>query len=420
MQNLLNAHNFLTKTGDILVGDFSYEMNSHTFSFHPTGDTATYLTQPYFVEGVPVEVHFHGISHIDFSDSIQTFDLIEIQRLLQEEGTMGIPTIFLDRAEIDLFTDLMDRYADLKAQGELDNIIGLSLEGPLLLSKGGTPPKGNWDPTHEEWQKIAACGCKGLRYIVISPDWQLDKLLPVAELLLSNGIYLCLGHPRHEAIKEAVEGIYALTTLATDMGFGLNSGAIVVDHLFNDMPRKIKHAWRSISDRRRRSWDLLQMDIDSWELSYLPNQIGEVPATLIQLAQKGLITLFLNFDGQHVDLQICRRIYEIVGAAGVMPMTDRIETNTFGGLHIVKKEIGTLWYQENGCVAVGSSTVDEQMNNMRMLKISERDIWNMCSLYPTQRFLSPEFPRKKDRRLSYVDTHDLRIELTPQNKILFT
>ncbi len=414
MTATLSAHNFLTRNGTILIGDSSYRVEAHKFRFHSAEKTARKLKMPYFVESVPIEVHFHGIGQIDFSGNVDNLDLTTIQKLLSEEGVMGIPTIFLEKSKLKCFLDLMQRFSVLKQNGKLENILGLALEGPVLLSRGGTPKEGSWIPTRKQWKDIAACGEKGLKYMVISPDWDLSKLLPVAELFLSNGIYLSLGHCRRDFVKAAVEGINAVTDLATKIGFKPYSGAISVDHLFNDMPRNIKHAWRTVSERRMRSQQLIDMDIDKWNFGSLESQIGEVPATMIKLAVNGLITLFLNFDSYHVDLQICRRVYEMVGTAGITAMTDRMESSAFGKWHLKKAEIGTLWYQESGSVAVGSSTLDEQMINMRSLMIPEKDIWKICALNPAQIFMHNKLSRKKTDYLSYVDKRSLRIGIETQ------
>jgi len=411
MINTLNAHNFLTKKGDILVGEFSYEIKTRNFNFHPSGKTTKKLKQPYFVEGAPVEVHIHGVDTIDFSEDIKNLDLITIQKILRQEGMLAIPTVFLNKSSIDDFVALMQRFAKLKNGGKLENIIGFAVEGPILLSGGGTPTPGGWEPTQEEWKKLADCAKHGLKYVVISPDWDLDKLLPVAELLLSNGVYLSLGHSRKDHIEEAVKGIHSIVELASKLGYKKYSGAISVDHIFNDMPHTIKKAWRSVPERRGRQQELMDMQIDQWNIDSIQKHVGSVPGTLMQLAREGLVTLFLNFDGYHVDLQICKKIYELVGAKGIIPMTDRIETDVFGGQKLEKKEIGTLWYQRNGIVAAGSSTLDEQMMHMRSLNIPEKDIWQMCSLNPLRVFKDVENTKIEKKHLSFVDKQNLRMEL---------
>lgn len=407
MPRLWRAHNFLTRNGHNLMGDFSYEVGSHKFRFRSVDTTVKKLCRPYFIEGIPIEVHFHGIGHIDFSRNDENLDLPAVQQFLLEEGIMGIPTIFLERARLNYFLDLIKNFSALKQDGKLQNILGLALEGPLLLSGGGTPREGRWIPTWEEWKKIAACGQKRLKYMVISPDWDPSFLKPVAELFLTNGVYLSLGHIRKTATQGAVQGIYLVADLAKKSGFPPYSAAISVDHFLNDMPQNIKHAWRSASERRMRSRQMMDIDIGNWSMNSLEQQIGDVPAALIRLARDGLVTLFLNFDGQHVDLQICRRVYEMVGSAAIVAMTDRMETDIFGRSHLTKGKVGTLWYQERGLVAVGSSTLDEQMTNMRALTIPEKDIWQMCALNPAQIFVQSTATRRK--YMSFVDDRSLRV-----------
>lgn len=337
-------------------------------------------------QNLPVEVHFHGLEEIDFSRNLDNLDLLSIQKLLEEEGILAIPTIFVSQRKLSSFLRVMDKFHNLKRSGQLQNMLGISLEGPILLSKGGTPKEGSWKPTWKEWQKIAECGEKGLKYMVISPDWNQKQLEKIAKLFLSHGVYLSLGHIRRNAVRDAVKGIKIVANLASKMDFDQYSGAISVDHFLNDMPQNIKHAWRSSSERRLRSKEINAIATHKWKFSSLDKQIGLVPATLMKFARKGSIILFINFDGWHVDLQICRRIYEMIGADGIIAMTDRVETNTLGKTHIKKGNIGTLWYRPNGVVAAGSSTLFEQMANMRALKIPEKDILKMCITNPNKMF----------------------------------
>lgn len=414
---MLHANQLLKGNGEIVNGDFSYEIQSRTFSSRRKG-VAKNLDKPYFVEGLPMEVHIHGIGHLDFSKNARDFDMNALQRLLSEEGVIGIPTVFLDHNQLNDFCELMERFSNLKGDGELQNVLGFALEGPVLVSAGGTPAEGNWRPTWEEWKKIASCGQRGLQYVVVSPDWDIGNLGPVVELLLSNGIRPALGHCKKNTVQSSLDGIYKAVDTASRMGFGPYSGAVITDHLFNDMPRNFMHAWRTVEEKRRRSRELVDLCLNEWSFDRLDKQIGEVPATLMKFAREGLITLLLNFDGEHVDLQVSRRTYEMVGADGIIAMTDRIETNTLGKWNLRKAEVGTLWYQDKGFVAAGSSNLDEQMKNMRSLGIPEQDIWKMCSLVPAQIFGALKSPGARDERpLSYVDDRDARIAIDAQQRI---
>lgn len=409
---MLHSHQLLTNEGEILSGDFSYTEQDKKF-FSSQRGRALALKKPYFVENVPMEVHIHGIGAIDFSRSANDLDVDALQNLFAEEGIIGIPTVFLDRTQLDDFCNLMTRFAQKKEEGELHNILGFALEGPVLASAGGTPTEGNWKPDADEWKKIASCGGKGLQYVVISPDWDIQKFGDVIELLLSNGIRPALGHCKKDSVLASLDGIYKAVDVASKMGFAPFSGAVITDHLFNDMPRTITHAWRTVDERRRRSRELIALRINEWNFDELDEQIGDVPAALMKLARDGMITLLLNFDGEHVDLEVSRRVYEMVGPNGIIAMTDRIDTNTLGKWNLHKGEVGALWYQDESHVAAGSSNIDDQMQNMRSLQIPEEDIWKMCSIVPSRVFQTFGTFETTDHPLSYVGERATRTTLHP-------
>lgn|GEM_PF-1058046 len=329
---------------------------------------------------LPVEVHIHGIGEVDFSRDCSNLDMDRIQTLFEQEGVMGIPTIFLDRAQLSDFCELLRRFSERKERGELPHIIGFALEGPLLLSQGGTPEEGNWEPTSHEWETIAQCGEHGLQYVVLSPDLHnVHQVQDIVALLLSHGVKPSIGHCRHDQPARAVRGIDAMVETAQRLGFGRESDAILTDHLFNDMPRLFTHAWRTLEERRVRSRELVEQHLEAWSFDQLDAQIGPVPALLMRYAKEGMIALFLNFDGEHVDVQVAKRAYELVGADRIMAMTDRVDINCLGHRTLTKGPVGTLWYQEKGVVAAGSSTLDDQLRNMHDCGISEEDMKKLCS-----------------------------------------
>lgn len=364
---------------------------------------------PYVVPGLPIEVHIHGINDMDFSADCRLIDVDRIQECFEEEGIMGIPTIFLNQGQLSDFCDLLRRFSEKKRDGEFSHIIGLALEGPLLLSQGGTPEVGNWSPTFREWEAIAQCGHHGLQYVVLSPDLDdIHQLQDIIALLLSHGVKPAIGHCRHDRPDAAVQGIETMIETAQSLGFGRGSDAILTDHLFNDMPRLFKHAWRTAQERRLRSSELPDQHLENWSFDRLEHQVGPVPASLMRHAKDGLIALFLNFDGEHVDIQVAKRAYELLGPDHIMAMTDRVEMNRLGKRLLTKSPIGSLWYQEKGVVAAGSSTIDDQMNNMRKCGIPEKDIWKLCSFTAACVFDIINCRENHFPAYSCVDRHGMR------------
>ncbi len=112
--------------------------------------------------------------------------------------------------------------------------------------------------------------------------------------------------------------------------------------------------------------------------------MGVVAATLLFGAKEGLLKLCLNFDGDHVDLAICKKTIDIVGADNNMIMTDRFPQEISGGQLLTRKDGSTLLYQEQGIVAGGTQGVWQQINNLRSIGIPDGDIEKMVSIVPAR------------------------------------
>jgi len=108
--------------------------------------------------------------------------------------------------------------------------------------------------------------------------------------------------------------------------------------------------------------------------------VGEVSGALIRAAHDGRLRLCLNFDGEHVDLEICRRVVELVGSRAVVAMTDRVDVGRLAGLPLERGPESELWYQATGLVAAGSSSVDRQMHTLRSIALDEPDVWRLAAL----------------------------------------
>jgi N-acetylglucosamine-6-phosphate deacetylase len=101
-------------------------------------------------------------------------------------------------------------------------------------------------------------------------------------------------------------------------------------------------------------------------------------------ARDGSLLLFLNFDGEHVDAEVSRRVVDFVGADRVIGMTDRVEGRSLAGEPLEPAEGSTLLYQRDGVVAAGSQGLDRQMRNLRRLRVDEASIWRMFSFLPLE------------------------------------
>jgi N-acetylglucosamine-6-phosphate deacetylase len=112
----------------------------------------------------------------------------------------------------------------------------------------------------------------------------------------------------------------------------------------------------------------------------------------MRFAAEGLLTICLNFDGEHVDHNIARRAVELVGPDRFIVMTDRCDVPRLGGQPLTQIEGSGLWYQGHGIVAAGSRPVDIQMQYLRPLGFDEPTIWDMVSFNPAGVLGSPATP----------------------------
>ena len=350
----------------------------------------------------PIDYHCHGIGRFDFTE-IPELALEEIDDQLAQQGVRSVLTLYLPKVHFEPFLRLMRAFDARRRRGGIRNICGIGLEGPLLASHGGTPRIGAWSPTRNEWQRIAACGELGLRYVVLSPDAQPGgegaRRLPdeppadvewIVDALVEGGVRPALGHFLKSDPVKSASAVRRLLGRA-DRG-GRSSSIFVSDHLFNDMPLAFTHAFRGPAAQQRREQELGAMRIEEWSMDNLEERLGPVPAALMHGARDGLLTLCLNFDGEHVDLAICKRVVELLGADRIIAMTDRIQNARLGGQSLTRLHGGTLLYQSDGIVAAGSRSLDQQMSNMRSIGLSEMDIWQMVGFVPARILgLHPEY-----------------------------
>ncbi|NNM60197.1 MAG: hypothetical protein HKM04_10350 [Legionellales bacterium] len=337
-----------------------------------------------------IDFHCHGVGHFDFTD-IAALNLAEIESILAIRNQQTVLTLYLPKFNFDSFLLLMETVYLGKQAGKYPHIAGLSLEGPLLASHGGTPETGVWMPSKAHWKELARCGKQGLIYIVISPDAYLpggnfipDSSAPsltwITETLLEGGVLPAPGH----FIKSNPQGSALQLQNLFNIVEAWGHGATITDHLFNDMPRNFKHAWRTPEEQLRRDKEIKEINIDSWTLDLLDQQLGEVPATIIKNAHKGLVKVCQNFDGEHVDLTIVKKTVELLGAENMLMMTDSIESKRLAGRSLHMRSDSTLLYQEQGVVAAGSQGVERQLSNMVAMNLSDEQIDRITYRTPCQ------------------------------------
>ncbi|AEV87115.1 hypothetical protein ACWT_6098 [Actinoplanes sp. SE50] len=340
---------------------------------------------------LPIEVHCHGFGRVDFSE-FATLDLEELDRQCAEEGVLSIPTLYLHRDRLTDFEQFMHRYHALRRAGRLPHVAGVALEGPLLASHGGTPKATVWAPTRHEWERLAKLGSLGLVYTVVSPDAftaasglyealddrhpRLDWIVP---LLMEHGVRPALGHFTRADELASAELVHDIVEMAWQSEWTGQGARVVTDHLFNDMPLRIRHAFRTSAARKVRDSTLAAYDLPNWTLADMGEIAGPVPAVIMREAAAGRLSACINFDGEHVDLAIATRAVELMGYSNAMMMTDRCDSARIGGQALHQTEENGLWYQDGGIVAAGSQPLAKQMRNAQVNGISDADLWQLAT-----------------------------------------
>ncbi len=354
------------------------------------------IPESYYVEGLPVEYHCHGIGRFDFSE-FDAAQLYEIDAYLKKLGVYCVLTGFLPIDNLGRFESFLFSFNQEKKAGLLTNILGVALEGPLLSSVGGTPQKGTWAPSKKQWEQLVRYAGDYLPYIVLSPDALLEggcfyatvsgpgypSLEWIIELLLEHGIRPSLGHFQKLNAKISLNSIHRVMDIAEKKGHRFDGAAIITDHLFNDMPLSFKHAWRTPEERTRREADLAALDIESLTVDNIDEKLGMVPGAIIKAARNGLIIPSINFDGDHVDITISRHMVDFIGSESIIAMTDNASlTRQLCGKTLSAKSFNSLLYQEDDIVAAGTQNIIRQTDKMLGVGISGKQLWDMVAFVP--------------------------------------
>lgn len=340
----------------------------------------------------PLLIHTHGIRHLDYS-SIDPDQLFAVNAYAAEAGLDVLPAVFLARDGLDELTDLAHTYH--RWQHRLDHVLGFSIEGPLLGDIGGVPPVGIWRPTAAEWERIAALGELGLRYIVLAPDGgELDDRVDagasyrdIVDLFYQRGVRIALGHFRNSDPKSSAARIRRMIDHIQEH-HGPRADLLLTDHLYNDMPRNFTHVLRTSAERASRRVELDEFLAKDWDDDSLDELLGAVPAALLRAAKQEELLPFLNFDGDHVAPEVCKRTLDYLGLERVIGITDDTARPSLAGEELQRRDDNGLWYRSDGAVAAGTGDFERQKANLRQIGFGEDDISQLFSTNP-RRALSP-------------------------------
>ena len=333
----------------------------------------------------PVLFHVHGIGEHDFS-SLRPEELESVQLAAEARGVDIVPTIFLRKEWLASCERLLGFYD--QAAEQFPNILGFAIEGPLLGPSGGTPRSASWMPAVAEWKRITSLGRAGLRYLVLAPDAMETqdiiapgfRLADLVESLSENGVRIALGHFERSDPERSADRALRLINAVQDT-IGCSRFNVLTDHLYNDMPRNFVHVWRGDA-RARRDRELAEFLNHPWRPDDLAEILGPVPSALLEAASDGRLLPCLNFDGFHVDLAVCQRTTEYIGAGNLIAITDHIETVFMAGEELHPAQDSPLWYRDDGVVAAGSKGLEWQIANMQRIGLAEPQIYSMTTANP--------------------------------------
>ena len=323
--------------------------------------------------------HTHGLGGFDFS-TIDSDMLGAIDALAAQRKAIVCPTVYITPQSAQCFRPVLERFAHGRSNGDFSRILGFALEGPVLGPRGGTPTGSVWHPDANQWAEIVSWFSLGLRYIVVSPDAvaldeELDNGLTFAGLVSSiyaAGGRIALGHfatPRSGS--DSADKVREILSFV-EAGFQSSPYLVLTDHLFNDMPLNFRHAFRSDDEISDRQSALARVLETPWHPSALIDLLGPVPAALLQAAVDRRLTPALNFDGGHVDLEVCRKVVRYLGTSRVIAITDHTETSTLAGERLIP--IRTLFYRRDGILAASRVTHEQQRANMAEIGLSDNEI----------------------------------------------
>lgn len=393
MRAVLSADQFLDAGSRVWEGRFVIEDGK--CRIRQVVRQASHLdpSRPYIVAAQPIDFHCHGIADFDFAD-LASLELDAVETVLASSGLQCILTVYVSQDAFEKLIGLLE----YSSRSDFKQILGIALEGPLLSSIGGTPRQGAWIPTRQQWERLVRAGSGTLRYVVLSPDVLVDSagtgsplsqghylatVDEVVAMLVRAGICPAFGHfDKSDPGASAAAVRRLLNVVERENSKQLQPTPVVSDHLMNDMPSLVRYAWRTPSSRSLRSEEISLLRLDEWRLEKLFQQLGPVPATLLQAAYTGEMMACLNFDGEHVDLAICQRIVELIGVDNIIAITDRVEGRHLAGRPLRMTPDSTLLYQQDGLVAAGSQDLATQGRNMRSIGCTEVDVWKLVAFNP--------------------------------------
>jgi len=229
-------------------------------------DAAGSIVAPGFID-----VHIQGAGGADTLDG--TRDALEtISRTCARFGTTGfVATTVFSKTRSNEHLAVAAKYTGQNLGGA--NLLGIHLEGPFISPErtGMIQPDCVKAPSAEALNQILEITAGKLKMMTLAPE--LPGCLPIIRRLADSGIIASFGHS-------------AATYEQTLAGF--DAGISHVTHMFNAMP--------SIHHR--------------------------APGPLVAIFQTGSVTTQLICDGVHIHPSVLDLVFNAIGPARVLPITD--------------------------------------------------------------------------------------------------
>ena len=247
----ITKRDILLKNSTIENDDFKGEM--------PQNCTVIDAHENYVSPGF-VDIHLHGGGGYDFMDcSAEAFE--GISKIHLENGTTTlVPTAVSSTMETTM--ELIRTYK--KNTEKYPNFYGIHLEGPYISKeqKGAHKEHLLHAPTKEETELLLSEGKGIIKRITAAPE--LDNMTEFAEMMLSNGVRLALGHSNAtsdialEAFKKGfnhITHLYSATTTVRKINQVLKGGIVEAAYLDDNVTIEL------IADGKHAAIDALKLAV---------------------------------------------------------------------------------------------------------------------------------------------------------------
>lgn len=263
-----------------------------------------------------IDLHIHGSGGYDFMDANEE-QLQTIANSLYQEGTTSFLATTLT-ADIKSLLRVCRTVA--KAKKHIPSLLGIHLEGPYiaLKYKGAQNEKFIADPSIEQLEKMIKASKKNIRYITLAPEK--ENALPFIQYATEHGIVCSAGH---------TDAIFAQVQQAIPYGLASTT-----------------HTHNAMSGHHHRNPGVVTASF----------YFDELHTEMI-------------LDGIHVNKDVVKTFYKIVGQDRFMIVTDSLSgkhTNEdhfmLGGLDVIKKDGAA--YLTTGPLAGSLLTMDQAVKNL--------------------------------------------------------